>query len=148
MNTPIAYFIFNRPRQTRITFAAIRSQRPDKLFIVADGPRRDHQSDLELCREAQRIVEQIDWPCRAYRNYADLNMGLKQRVSSGLDWVFEKVDRAIILEDDCLPHPDFFMFCETLLELYKDDERVWVITGNNFQNGICLPPGPNNVRQR
>lgn len=131
---PIAYIIFNRPRHTRETFAAIRAQQPAKLFIIADGPRPGHPTDAERCREVQEIVEQIDWPCEVYRNYADENLGLKRRVSSGLDWVFEKVDRVIVLEDDCLPHPDFFGFCETLLERYENDERVWVITGNNFQD--------------
>lgn len=134
-HTPIAYIIFNRPRHTRQTFAAIRALQPAKLFIIADGPRAGYPADTERCREVRKIVEQIDWPCEVYRNYADNNLGLKRRVSSGLDWVFEQVDRAIVLEDDCLPHPDFFDFCETLLERYENDERVWVITGNNFQDG-------------
>lgn len=134
-STPIAYIIFNRPRHTRESFAAIRAQQPSKLFIIADGPRPDFFPDLERCQEVREIVEQIDWPCDVYRNYADQNMGLKHRVSSGLNWVFDQVERAIVLEDDCLPHPDFFSFCENLLERYANDERVWVITGSNFQDG-------------
>jgi hypothetical protein len=66
-------------------------------------------------------------------------MGLKARISSGLDWVFEQVGQAIILEDDCLPHATFFRFCEELLEHYKDDERVMHISGDNF--GYQRPPG-------
>jgi hypothetical protein len=62
-------------------------------------------------------------------------MGLKRRISSGLNWVFSIVETAIVLEDDCLPHPDFFGFCQDLLECYKDDERIWVVTGNNYQRG-------------
>lgn len=131
----VAYIIFNRPRHTRETFAAIRAQKPAKLFIIADGPRTGHPSDVERCREVREIVEKIDWACEVHRNYADTNLGLKQRVSSGLDWVFAQVDRAIILEDDCLPHPDFFDFCASMLERYENDERVWVVTGNNFQDG-------------
>ena len=131
----VAYIIFNRPRHPRETFAAIRAQRPPRLFIIADGPRPGHPTDAQRCRETREIVGQIDWPCEVHRNYADQNMGLKRRVSSGLDWVFNQVDRAIILEDDCLPNADFFAFCETLLERYKDDERVWTVTGNNYQNG-------------
>jgi hypothetical protein len=83
----------------------------------------------------REIVEKIDWPCDVHRNYAEENLGLKRRVSSGLDWVFSQVDRAIVLEDDCLPHPDFFTFCGALLNRYENDERVSVITGNNFQDG-------------
>ena len=131
----IAYIIFNRPRHTRETFEAIRAQKPDKLFIIADGPRPDHPIDAERCKAVREIVEHIDWPCEVHRDYAEQNLGLKRRISSGLNWVFSLTETAIVLEDDCLPHPDFFIFCQTLLERYKDDERVWVITGNNYQNG-------------
>ena len=134
-NTPIAYIIFNRPRHTRETFAAIRAQRPAKLLIIADGPRAGHTTDAERCRETREIVENIDWPCEVLRNYADQNMGCKHRVSSGLDWVFEQVERAIVLEDDCIPHEDFFPYCDALLDHYASDPRVWVVTGNNFQHG-------------
>lgn len=134
-NTPIAYFIFNRPRHTLESFKAIRAQRPSTLLIVADGPRLGHPTDDERCRETREIVQQIDWPCKVLRNYSDKNLGCKRRVSSGLDWVFEQVDKAIVLEDDCIPHEDFFNFCDELLVRYEQDERIWVITGNNFQDG-------------
>lgn len=131
----IAYIIFNRPRHTRETFEAIRAQRPGRLFIIADGPRTDHPTDIERCKAVRQIVENIDWPCEVHREYSESNLGLKRRISSGLDWVFGLTETAIILEDDCLPHPDFFIFCQMLLERYKEDERIWVITGNNYQNG-------------
>jgi hypothetical protein len=132
---PIAYVIFNRPRHTKVTFDAIREARPSKLFIIADGPRIGHPTDAARCAEVRLIVEQIDWPCEVHHNYADQNMGCKLRVSSGLDWVFSQVEAAVVLEDDCVPNPDFFSFCEELLLRYATDERVWVITGNNFQQG-------------
>jgi hypothetical protein len=135
LKTPIAYIIFNRPRHTRETFAAIRAQRPSTLLIIADGPRLGHPTDAERCRETREVVEQIDWPCKVLHHYAAQNMGCKRRVSSGLDWVFEQVERAIIIEDDCLPNEDFFSFCDDLLDRYEHDERVWVVTGNNFQRG-------------
>ncbi len=113
----------------------IRDQRPRQVFVVADGPRAHRPDDVERCAAVRAVVEQMDWPCDVRRNYADTNLGLKRRVSSGLDWVFRQVDRAIILEDDCLAQPEFFSFCDDLLERYADDERVWVITGNNFQGG-------------
>ena len=135
LETPIVFIIFNRPRHTRKTFEAIRLQRPKQLFIVADGPRKAHPTDDENCLQVREIVAKIDWPCDVHRNYVEQNLGCKQRVNSGLDWVFTLVERAIILEDDCLPNPDFFSFCETLLERYQDNEQIMTITGNNFQNG-------------
>ena len=133
--TAIAYIIFNRPRHTRETFAAIRAQRPARLFIIADGPRPGHPTDAQRCQETREVVADIDWPCEVFRHYAEENLGCKRRVSSGLDWVFSQVDCAIVLEDDCVPHPDFFPYCDALLARYAEDPRVWVITGNNFQDG-------------
>ncbi len=132
---PIALFIFNRPDTTARVFAAIRAARPQRLLIVADGPRSDRPGEAERCAAARAAAEQIDWPCEVTRNYADANLGCRRRLSSGLDWVFESVAEAIILEDDCLPEATFFPFCAELLERYRNDERVMHISGDNFQTG-------------
>ena len=134
-NTPIAYFVFNRPQHTEKTFAVIRTQRPSQLFVIADGPRAGHPTDIERCAAVREIVANVDWSCEVHRKYADTNLGLKKNVSRGLDWVFSQVERATVLEDDCVAHPDFFRFCDQLLEYYAHEECVSVITGNNFQNG-------------
>lgn len=134
--TPVVFTIFNRPELTRKSFEAIRNQRPKKLFIIADGPRSTHIEDKKLCDEVRKIVENIDWPCEVFRNYSEHNLGLKRRTISGLDWVFAQTDKIIFLEDDNLPHPDFFTFCENLLNRYLNDQRVSFISGSNFQNGI------------
>lgn len=135
LTTPIAFIAFNRPRHTLKTFESIRAQQPTELFLISDGPRPRHPTDTENCHHVREILAGVDWPCTVHRNYSDVNMGCKARVISGLNWVFEKVDRAIILEDDCLPNDDFYPFCQELLERYRDDARVMTITGNNFQDG-------------
>ena len=134
--TPIAYIVFNRPQHTERSFAVLRTQKPSQLFVIADGPRPGHPTDIERCEAVREVVANVDWPCEVYRKYANTNLGLKANVSQGLDWVFSKVERAIVLEDDCVAHSDFFRFCDDLLERYADDDRVSVITGNNFQNGL------------
>lgn len=132
LTTPVALLVFNRPEQTARVFAAIRAARPPRLLVVADGPRRGRPDDPERCAEVRRIVEQVDWPCELLCNYSEENLGCKMRVSSGLDWVFGQVEEAIILEDDCLPDPTFFRFCQELLHHYRDDERVMTICGTNL----------------
>lgn len=133
LTTPVAFIIFNRPDTTARVFEEIRSARPPKLLVVADGPRQDRPDEAEKCAAARAIVERVDWPCEVLKNYSDTNLGCKRRVSSGLDWVFQTEEEAIILEDDCLPHPVFFRFCEELLEKYRADERIMQISGDNFQ---------------
>jgi len=135
LKTPVAFIIFNRPDTTKRVFAEIAKARPPKLLVIADGPRADRPDDAEKCAAVRAIIDNVDWDCEVLTNYSDVNLGCKRRVSSGLDWVFDTVDEAIILEDDCLPHPTFFRFCEEMLEKYRDDERIAMISGDNFQFG-------------
>jgi hypothetical protein len=135
MNTPVAFFIFNRPHLTRRVFAAIAEARPPKLFIVADGPRPDRADEASRCAEARDAVAAVDWDCEVLTRFSDRNLGCRDAVAGGLDWVFSLVDAAIILEDDCLPHPDFFPYCEDLLERYRTVDRVMMISGTNAQMG-------------
>lgn len=132
LNTPVAFIIFNRPDTTARVFAEIANAKPPKLLVIADGPRHDRPGEAEKCSATRAIIEGVDWPCELLTNYSDSNMGCKNRVASGLDWVFEQVPEAIILEDDCLPDPSFFRFCEELLERYRDDERIMLISGTSF----------------
>lgn len=129
--SPVVLFIFNRPQVTARVFDQIRQARPSKLFIVGDGARPNRRDESELVERTREIVSRIDWPVELSTNFSDKNLGCKKRITSGLDWVFSKVDSAIIIEDDCLPGPDFFRFTDQLLEHYRHDERVGAITGTN-----------------
>lgn len=133
LTTPVVLFIFNRPDQTKTVFESIALAKPETLFLIADGPRAGVESDARQCAEARKAVADVDWDCRVIRNYSDFNIGCGMRIVSGLDWVFEQTDQAIILEDDCLPDSSFYGFCQQLLDHYRDDERVMCISGTNFQ---------------
>jgi hypothetical protein len=130
--TPIVFIVFNRPDTTRRVFEAIRAARPIKLFLLADGPRAGIAEDVERCRVVLEIIDNVDWPCEVVKEYSPINLGCRQRVISGLNMVFSCVPEAIILEDDCLPHPSFFKYCEELLDQYRNDERIMAISGNNY----------------
>jgi hypothetical protein len=136
IETPVVFIIHKRPETTRRVFAEIAKARPPRLLIVADGPRPGHEGEARLCAEARAVASGVNWDCEVLRSFSDTKLGLKRRISSGLDWAFSLTETAIILEDDCLPHADFFSFCETLLERYRNNERVMMISGSNFQQGI------------
>lgn len=133
--TPVAFFVFNRPDVTSRVFEAIRLARPKTLLVVADGPRADRSGEPGKCRAVRSIIETIDWPCELLTNYSETNLGCRLRMSSGLNWVFERVEEALILEDDCLPCDSFFPFCDELVNRYRHDERVIAISGDNFSRG-------------
>jgi hypothetical protein len=140
METPVAFLIFNRPEVTERVFAAIAQARPRRLLVVADGPRAGKPGEAEKCAAARAVVARVDWPCEVLTNFAENNLGCKQRVASGLTWVFGQVEEAIIVEDDCLPHPDFFRFCTEMLARYREDERVALVCGSNFMHGQQFTP--------
>ena len=131
MKTPVAFIIFKRPDTTKQVFETIRQAKPPKLLVIADEARENQPEEAEKCAATRAIIDQVDWDCEVFKNYADKNMGCRKRVSSGLNWVFETVEEAIILEDDCVPDPTFFRFCEELLEKYRDDRRIMTICGTN-----------------
>lgn len=135
VRTPVALILFNRPDVTARIFEEVRKVRPSKLLVVADGPRANRPGDAEKCAQTRAILDRVDWDCEVIRCFSDKNMGCRDRVSSGVRWVFEQVQEAILLEDDCLPHPSFFKFCDELLEKYRGDERVAQICGANNQFG-------------
>jgi hypothetical protein len=133
--TPVAFIIFNRPEITKSVFQKIREAQPKKLLVIADGPRPDRPEDLEKCALTRNVIKEVDWDCEVLTNFSEINLGAAKRESTGMDWIFSQVEEAIILEDDCLPAPSFFSFCENLLAKYRHDERVMLISGGNFQHG-------------
>lgn len=135
METPVLFVLFNRPDITATVFEAIRKARPKRLYIAADGPRKGNVDDEVSCREVRAVVENIDWDCVVKRRFLTENAGCCLGVSSAISWFFENEEEGIILEDDCLPHPSFFTFCETLLERYRDNHSIMHIAGANLQFG-------------
>jgi hypothetical protein len=132
LETPVLLLAFNRPEHTARVFEAIRAVAPRRLWIAADGPRAGRPDDVERCAEVRRIVTSVDWECEVDAHLRDANVGCRVNVAEGVDRFFAAVDAGIVLEDDCLPHPSFFRFCEELLDRFRDDERVFAIGGTNL----------------
>lgn len=129
---PVLLLAFNRPDLARQVFAAIRAARPSLLFIAVDGARVHKLGEADLVVETRRIAGEVDWPCEVKTRFSDENQGCKRAVSGAIDWFFEHVEEGVILEDDCLPHPSFFPYCAAMLARYRNDERVGMVSGNNF----------------
>lgn len=140
LRVPVVLIIFRRPRQTERVLRAIAQAQPRQLFVVADGPRPDRPQEVQACAATRAVIDQVDWDCEVIKNYSEVNLGCGERPATGISWVFDQVPEAIILEDDCLPHPSFFQYCEELLEKYREDERIMHIAGSNFLSGARKTP--------
>lgn len=132
---PILFLVFNRADTTERVFESIRSVRPRKLYVAADGPRVDRPGEVQCCEKVRELATQVDWQCEVMTLFRDQNLGCKEAVSSAVSWFFEHEAEGIILEDDCLPDRGFYDYCAEMLDLYRNDPRVAMVTGNNFQRG-------------
>lgn len=133
--SPVALFIFNRPEITQHMVNILQNVNLTTLFVIADGPRSGNLDDKVLCRQTREIVDSISWGCKVHRLYRDNNLGCGHSPAQGLAWIFSQVDRCIILEDDCIPHPSFFNYCNELLERYIANPRIMMISGDNYLLG-------------
>jgi hypothetical protein len=139
MNTAVLLLVFNRPNTTRRVFEAIRAARPPRLYVAGDGPRDGYPDDARLCEETRKLATRADWPCELKTLFQDANLGCRGGPSGGINWFFEQEQEGIILEDDVLPLPTFFPYCEELLARYRQDPRVSMISGFNPIAGHLQP---------
>jgi hypothetical protein len=135
MCPPVLVLAFNRPDTTARVLEALRAARPARVFFAVDGPRAARPGEAEAVAGVQALARSLDWDCEVRTLFRDTNLGCKIAVSEAISWFFSQVDEGIILEDDCVAHPSFFPFAAELLERYRHDERVMMVSGDNFQQG-------------
>ena len=141
LTTPVLLMIFSRPDTTRRVLDTIRQARPARLYVAADGPRPGHPTDAVRCAETRALVQEVDWPCEVFTLFQEKNLNCGLAPVTAMNWFFEHEPEGIILEDDCVPAPSFFQFCQELLARYRNDARVMHIGGNNFGSEATKPLG-------
>ena len=138
IDLPVLLIFFTRPDTLEKVFEKVKEARPSKLFLACDGPREGNANDVLKIEECKKIVEDIDWECEVYKRFSDVNLGCGKGPAAAISWAFEHVDRIVVLEDDCVPNATFFPYMQELLDKYKDDERVGMISGlNHFKEWDC-----------
>jgi hypothetical protein len=138
--SPVLFITFNRPDTTQKVFDAIKRAKPQKLYIAVDAPRIGNSEDEKNCAFVKEIVKQVDWDCDTHYRFAETNQGCGPGPYNAISWAFENEDRLIILEDDCVPAQPFFNYCNELLELYKNDTRIWIISGDQYNEEAVTTP--------
>jgi hypothetical protein len=140
IDAPVLLIVFNRPDTTQAVFNAIRKAKPIKLYISADAPRTANIEDERNCVLVKEIIEKVDWKCETHYRFAGVNQGCGPGPFNAISWAFKTEDRLIILEDDCVPALPFFSYCSELLEKYKNDTRIWLISGNQYNEEAVKTP--------
>ena len=131
-DTPLLIIAFNRPDHLQVLIDRLRTIMPTKIYVAVDGPRSTAVDDAAKVEACRKLVDTIDWTDDVHRNFQSVNLGCGLGVSTAISWFFDHEERGIILEDDIIPEPSFFHYCEELLDRYADDSRVLAISGCNF----------------
>jgi hypothetical protein len=138
-STPAVLIIaFNRPELAKKIILAVRNARPSKLFFACDGPRSGKSEEAMKVQAVRRLVDLIDWPCELHTRFLEKNEGCGRAVSSAIEWFLNSAGEGIILEDDCLPAPAFFEYAAAMLERYRNDHRIGIISGTNMAPEVEL----------
>lgn len=143
MRLPVLITTFDRPEHTRFLLDALRVVKPETLFISSDGPKEDEQSPRLVNEVRATFSKSIDWPCDVKTLFQDRNLGSRRGMQAALNWFFAQVEEGIVLEDDCIPHPDFFDLAGEFLEKYRDIAKVWGFSGDN--SGLLDVPGRDSI---
>ena len=134
---PTLITAWNRPEKIDALIRSLKIIKPKKLYFSCDGPKNKSSYELIKIEKTRKIInENIDWDCSLEKKFNKDNLGCRFNMINSINWIFEKNETAIILEDDCIPNPDFFKFCFYLLKRHKNDKDIWNINGTNLQNGI------------
>lgn len=130
---PIVLFVYNRPRQTELTLKALKlnhNANESNLYIFCDGPKPNSNAEnLQRVKAVREIIRKEKWCKNVMIIEAEKNKGLAKSIIEGLTDIFNRYDRAIILEDDIYTAPSFLDFMNDGLGIYQNDNIVKSIAG-------------------
>lgn len=127
MDIALAVFTYNRPIHLQKVLDALKKNiRIQNVYIFQDGMA--DENDRENWTRVQAIIQAINWMEFSYITYP-WNQGCATSIERGITYVLARHDAVIVLEDDCLPHPNFIQYTVDCIEKYKDDKNVWGVSG-------------------
>lgn len=130
--SPVLLITFNRPNLALRVMHSVRKYKPDRIYIASDGPRTHVVGEQELvAKTRESVLKSIDWDCEVKTLFRENNIGCGPGPATAISWLFKHEAKGIILEDDCIPQPEFFEYCDHLLDKYEDNPRVWLISGRS-----------------
>lgn len=101
--------------------------RESEHFIFSDGPKNEEA--VAKVKEVREYLKTIDGFKKITIIERDRNWGLANNIIDGVTEIVNEYGKIIVLEDDLVTSPYFLRFMNEALEMYKDEERVFGITG-------------------
>ena len=130
MKTGIAVFAYNRSGHLQQVLDGLqKNKNVDKLYLFQDGLKCEaHRKEWEKVKE---VIKNIAW-CEVQCSFAEENKGLAYSIVEGINHVLAENDAVIVLEDDCVPAPDFIDFMEQCFKKYQNNKRIYSVSGYSY----------------
>lgn len=130
MRTPIVIFVYKRLEETKATIQALKENKLSKesnLIVFSDFYKefKDKKEVLEV-REYLKTITGFK-SIKVFE--ARTNKGLAQSIIEGVSQVLKENEKVIVLEDDLVVSNNFLEYMNEALEFYKNDTRIWSISG-------------------
>lgn len=132
VNTPVLFETFVRVDYARQVWEAIKAAQPKKLYFYSNKGRAEKEGEIERNNEIRSWVKEIDWDCDLHTWFRDECVDVYTSLRGAITWLFENEETGIILEDDCVPTLAFFSYIDQLIVKFKDEKKVWCISGDNI----------------
>lgn len=133
---PVALFVYNRPWHTEQTLRALKNSKlADQtiLYVFCDGYKPNATNkEKESINEVRNLIQREQWCKEVCIVEREQNLGLAESVILGINDVFKKYEKVIVLEDDIVVSPYFLDFMNQGLKLYANEHKVYGISGYKY----------------
>jgi len=137
---PLVLLVYNRPEHTKKTVEALKKNElanKSELYVFSDAPKKE--KDKEQVEKVRDYIKKIKGFKQVKIIERKENYGLSKNLISAMNEVFQKYNKAIILEDDDVPTKYFLKYMNDALELYKNEKSVGAISGYFYNIKKELP---------
>jgi len=131
---------YSRPEGVSYLVRTLISFGVSDIYISVDGPKNDSDTINQIKIKNEVIKYSQNSKTKIHLKQHSKNLGVAGGVISAIDWFFSFEEMGVILEDDLLISEDFLTFTLMGLDAYKNDPRVWMISGTQV-----IPDGMDRV---
>ena len=128
--SPLIIFTYNRLDTLKFVIEFIQKNslaQDTEVFIFSDYAKKE--KDLESVNKVRSFLRSIDGFKSVTIIERQENYGLAKNIIEGVTEIINKYGKVIVLEDDLLTSKNFLCYMNQALDFYKDDERIFAISG-------------------
>ena len=135
--SPLVVFTHLRINELKKCISSIKKCKESKnthLYIISDGAV-DQTQEIKV-NKVRKYIRSIKGFKKKTIYLRKKNFGLSKNIILGITKIINKHGRIIVLEEDIIVQKEFINFMNLSLEKYKNESKIWHISGWNYNVNI------------